>query len=61
MTGLDEGVKKALTDVKAGDYRLYSDGKLFYVINVREEIPSKTQTYVEAREAYCEEGLQRKS
>ncbi len=51
VTGLDEGVRKALTDVKAGDYRLYSDGKFSYVINVREEIPSKTETYEEAREA----------
>jgi PPIC-type PPIASE domain len=51
VTGLDEGLRKALTDVKAGDYRLYSDGKFSYVINVREEIPSHEQTYEEARAA----------
>jgi hypothetical protein len=49
ITGLDEGVRKALTDVKAGDYRLYSDSKFSYVINVREEIPPHEQTYEEAR------------
>jgi parvulin-like peptidyl-prolyl isomerase len=51
VTGLDEGLKKVLTGTKAGDYRLFSSGKLSYVINVREEIPPQKQSYLEAREA----------
>ncbi len=51
VTGLGEGVRKALTGAKAGDYRLYSDGKFYYVINIREDIPAQKQTYEEARDA----------
>jgi PPIC-type PPIASE domain len=50
MTGLSEPVKKALTDVKTGDNRLYSDGNFYYVINVREEVPPQKQDYREARD-----------
>jgi parvulin-like peptidyl-prolyl isomerase len=50
VTGLDEGLKKALTGAKAGDYRIFSDGKFSYVININEEIPSQAQTYLQARE-----------
>jgi PPIC-type PPIASE domain len=50
VTGLDEGLKKALTGAKAGDYRIFSDGKFAYIINISEEIPSQAQTYLQARE-----------
>ncbi len=50
VTGLDEGLRKVLTGAKTGDYRLYSDGKFSYVINVRQDIPTKKQDYKEARD-----------
>jgi hypothetical protein len=50
VSGLDEGLKKALTGVKTGDYRLYSDGKFSYVINVQEDLPPQKQDYATARE-----------
>jgi parvulin-like peptidyl-prolyl isomerase len=51
VNGLDEGLRKALTGVKTGDYRIYSDGKYYYVIYVLENIPPKKQDYKEARES----------
>jgi hypothetical protein len=48
---LPEGVSKAVTGAKAGDFRLYeSHENHYYVLYVQEVTPSKPQPYEEARE-----------
>jgi parvulin-like peptidyl-prolyl isomerase len=48
---LPEGVQKAVTGAKTGDFRLYESPKNhFYVLYIQEEIPSKPQPYAEVRE-----------
>ncbi len=48
---LPEGVSKAVTGAKAGDFRLYeSPEKHYYVLYVQEVNPSRPQPYAEAKE-----------
>ena len=48
---LPEGVQKAVTGAKTGDFRLYeSPENHYYVLYIQEVIPSKPQPYTEARE-----------
>jgi hypothetical protein len=52
---LPEGVSKAVTGAKAGDFRLYeSPEKHYYVLYVQEVIPSRPQPYAEAKEKIAE-------
>ena len=49
---LPEGVQKAIHGARAGDFRLYeSPQSYFYVLAIKDVIPSKPQPYEEAREA----------
>jgi len=48
---LPEGVRKALSGAKSGDFRLHeSPEHYFYVLYVQETVPSKPQPYSEAKE-----------
>jgi hypothetical protein len=48
---LPENVQKVVSGAKSGDFRLYeSPESYFYVLSIREVIPSKPQPYPEVRE-----------
>jgi hypothetical protein len=48
---LPEGVQKAIHGARAGDFRLYESPQVyFYVLAIKDVIPSEPQPYEEARE-----------
>ena len=53
---LAEGLRKAISGAKAGDFRLYpSPENYFYVLYIQQVVPSRPQPYEEAREKVAQE------
>jgi parvulin-like peptidyl-prolyl isomerase len=50
-TTLPEEVRKAVSGASSGDYRLYADpGNAYYVLNIRERIPSRPMPFESVKE-----------
>ena len=51
---LPEPLQKSLAGSKTGDYRLFTDGNINYVIAVLEQVPARIKTFQEVEEAIKE-------
>lgn len=49
-TQLPEGVQKALTGVKAGEYRRYDEEREYYVLNILDMVPAREQPLQDVEE-----------
>lgn len=62
MKGLPEGVRRALTEAKTGEARLYDDGNgHFYLLYVAELVPPRIQDFEEVQSAVKEKVFSNKS